>query len=625
MEGLFLDMRRAHREEGGAAWRFWVGTVGDLATQGTAAWWERLRQAATGAAKTVREDGMSNGMRDVRTALRQFRRRPLHALAIVLLMAVGIGGNAAAFQVFHALFLDPLPFPEDDRLVDLDVTAPSWGLEYVHVAYPDFHAWRELNTTFESMALYDTGGGNMVGEGQPERVPILIVSHGMDDVLGISPVAGRFYTAEEDVAEGPAVGMISSGLWQRRFGNEPAAIGSSMTVNGFTFEIVGVLPPEAQYLSEADVWFPVQRDATSGECNYTYRAIGRLEEGVSLEAARAEVLTIHRNRLPGTPESEAATPVLDLVRERYLGRTVNGFTWRPDRGLALGASRTRLVKEMLTESALLGVAGASLGTVLGMWGSKRWRPAWTGSWLLERGRRLAWWSWVSWRASSLRPGGRHPSNQPRRLRPSLVHLGLLGPVAEERRLFLCPGGAPDRPSGCFVRRTCLIPPLVDRAGASRRSGTRIFALDRVAKASPIGPHMVSRRCLLATVDPICRIRPTTIPGWRSLSPTLKKRTRPSGLKQVRRAVGSLAPDVTVFEFSTMEAIFQGHVDPEGNRVGPGLPPAFGMDRTNQVENVPLAVQTPHVLVTPTVPPPRAPTWRRCRWLRWTRSGARPAR
>ena len=222
---------------------------------------------------------MGDVIRDVRSAIRQFRRRPLQTLSILLLMAVGIGGNAAAFQVFHALFLDPLPFPDGERLIDIDVTAPSWGLDYVHVAYPDFHAWRELNSTFESMALYDKRGGNMVGEGQPERVPMLIVSHGMEDVLGLSPLAGRFYTAEEDIDDGPPVGMISAGLWQRRFGNDPAAVGSSMTVNGFTFEVVGVLPPEAQYLDQADVWFPVQQGATSGESNYTYRAIGRLREG----------------------------------------------------------------------------------------------------------------------------------------------------------------------------------------------------------------------------------------------------------------------------------------------------------------------------------------------------------
>lgn len=399
MEALFLEMWRARRDRLWDRVRFWMWTLYDLASQGLAARWEHTRGAWVGAIKTVREDGMSNGIRDLRTALRQFKRKPLQALSIVLLMTVGIGGNVAAFQVFHALFLDPLPFPEDDRLVDLDVTAPSWGLEYVHVAYPDFHAWRELNTTFESMALYDTGGGNMAGDGLPERVPILIVSHGMDDVLGLSPVAGRFYTAEEDVGDGPPVGMISSGLWQRRFGNDPDAIGSSMTVNGFTFEVVGVLPPEAQYLTEADVWFPVQRDATSGESNYTYRAIGRLRQDTSLEAARADLLTIHRNRLPGTPQSEATTPVLDLVRERYLGRYRLGteFTFFAVGGvlllacinilglalasalsrsgefavkLALGASRGRLVQGMLTESALLGAAGAILGTVMGVWGSR---------------------------------------------------------------------------------------------------------------------------------------------------------------------------------------------------------------------------------------------------------------
>ena len=164
---------------------------------------------------------MSTMMADVRYAWRRILREPLYAGLILLLMVVGIAGNAAVFRIFDGLFLRPLPFDEAGRLVDLDETAPQWNLEYVGIAYPDFVAWREANRTFTSMAVFTSGGANFASSGSAERIDYVSATHDLDDVLRLQPEVGRFFTAAEDVPDGPKVALLSDGFWAQRFDRDP--------------------------------------------------------------------------------------------------------------------------------------------------------------------------------------------------------------------------------------------------------------------------------------------------------------------------------------------------------------------------------------------------------------------
>ena len=150
---------------GRAGTAFWLAVTWDTVRGATGEWASLLGKKTR--AVTIREPGeyMSAFMSDVRYALRQIPRQPLYAGMILLLMTVGIAGNAAVFRVFNGLFLRPLPFDEATRLVDLDETAPEWDLTYVGIAYPDFAEWRRSNRTFESMAVYSTGGANLAADG----------------------------------------------------------------------------------------------------------------------------------------------------------------------------------------------------------------------------------------------------------------------------------------------------------------------------------------------------------------------------------------------------------------------------------------------------------------------------
>ncbi len=393
MELLIGELARDARRGGREGIRFWVPALVDLGRQMVGAWWRYMarggRRASSGGGR------MGGALHDLRMAVRRTVRQPRYSLTVVALIAIAIGGNAAAFRLFDGLFRQPLPFPDGDRLVDVDVTAPAWGLEYVHVAFPDYHAWREGNRTLDELAVYDEGELNMVGEGGTERLPWLSVSHSMDDVLGLSPLLGRFFTAEEDVEGGPANVMISEGLWEREYARSPDVLGASIVLNGFTFTILGVLPAEAGFIGEADIWFPMRRDPATGEGNYSMRAVGLLAEGVSPEQAEADLVAVHRARIPEKAANAQTTPVVQPLRTRYLGHyrassvvaliAVGGVLVLacvnlaglvlartiPRVGeiglrLALGASRTRVTRGLVAESFVLAATGSVLGTLLGL-------------------------------------------------------------------------------------------------------------------------------------------------------------------------------------------------------------------------------------------------------------------
>src|SRR5215471_17405415 len=162
---------------------------------------------------------------DLKLALRNIRTKPLFSLMVTGMLTLGIAGNAAIFSIFNSLFLRPLPFAESDRLIDLDETAPKWGLEHVGVSSADLDQWRKSNSTFDSMAFFRAPNYNLSDGAAVQRVAGAQVTREMLDVLRLKPALGRNFSPEEDPPGGAKVALLTDGLWRRVFQADRSALG----------------------------------------------------------------------------------------------------------------------------------------------------------------------------------------------------------------------------------------------------------------------------------------------------------------------------------------------------------------------------------------------------------------
>ncbi len=398
MERLFEAMCRDRVAERGALGvGFRAGAAWDALRGAMWAWLGATRERMGSVATRTKGGGMGALWGDVRYAARQLVRQPLYALTIVFLMAVGIGGNAAVFRIVNGLFLRPLPFEESERLVDLNETAPEWDLEILGIAYRDFDRWRAESRTFEAMTIVSFGGDNAMIDGEPLHLSYLRTTHDAAEVFRMAPVLGRFFGADEDRPDGPGVALLTFGFWEQQFASDPSVLGRTFTIAGRPIEVIGVLPPEARFAGETDLWLPLRGDLANFT-GWSAGGVGRLAEGVTIEQAREELLAIHRGMVDEFEVNEITAPVVTTLRERFLGEyrlgaglllgavaTVLLIACANIAGLvsarsigrteeiavrrALGAPRSRIVRQLLTESALLASVGAGVGLVLGAWGS----------------------------------------------------------------------------------------------------------------------------------------------------------------------------------------------------------------------------------------------------------------
>jgi putative ABC transport system permease protein len=346
---------------------------------------------------------MGTMLRDLRFALRQLRRAPAFSIAAVACLALGIGANTAIFTVINAVLVRPLPYPDPDRLVMVWESNAGRKSERNTVAPADYLDWKAENQVFERMAgVYDTRM-NLTGAGDPVEVPAESATADLFPLLGLRPVLGRTFTADEDGPGGPPVVVLSHGLWQRRFGGSRDIIGQSVSLDAVPHTVIGVLEEGAGIVGQPqapDLWVPFQLDPAHDYRHGTgrfMRVIARLKAGVSRDQAQAAMATIASRLEERYPQFNRGWSVnLVPVREQVTGsvrrpllvlagvvmlvlliacanvanlQLAQASARRREIAVrtALGASRGRMVRQFLAESALLALAGGAVGTLLAVW------------------------------------------------------------------------------------------------------------------------------------------------------------------------------------------------------------------------------------------------------------------
>ena len=347
---------------------------------------------------------------DLRYGARVLVKSPGFSLIAILTLALGIGANTAIFSVVNGVLLNPLPFHDPNQLVSLFQEIPNF--KNGSISYPNFTDWRRMNTTFAGMAAYRSAGFNLSGNGEPERLHGEMISAGFFEILGVNPIMGRTFTADEDrLGANPTV-MITEGLWKRKFGSRTDIIGQRMVLDDVGRTVVGVVPSSFHLRIQNfqrggpmnEVYIPV------GEFNepkfYAERgagwgldAIGRLKPGVTLQQAREDMDRVSRDLAAAYPaiDSDKKANILSL-KDEMVGRMrpillillgavgfvlliscVNVANLLLARStvrqrefairLALGAGQPRVIRQLLTESLLLSLIGGAFGLVLAKFGT----------------------------------------------------------------------------------------------------------------------------------------------------------------------------------------------------------------------------------------------------------------
>ncbi|HVB07914.1 MAG TPA: ABC transporter permease [Candidatus Acidoferrales bacterium] len=349
---------------------------------------------------------MGTLLQDLRYGVRMLAKSPGFTAIAVLSLALGIGANTALFSVVNGVLLSPLPYPQPDRVVAL--YSRTANFTHSSISYPNFLDWQRENNSFARLAAYRGDSFNMTGVGEPQRLRAEMVSADFFSILGVQPAMGRTFTAQDDHPGAAPIVILSNGFWHRGFGASPKILGRSISLNGTPYTVIGVLPANFYFTGNnfrlSDIYVPLGRwtDATflDRRVGMGMDAVGRLKPGVTFTQARADMNGVAENLARAYPQADknsgislfplkqdmvgnvapllyvllgavgfvlliACVNIANLLLARSTGRT-REFAIRA----ALGASRTRIVRQLLTESILLSFTGGVIGLLLAAWGTR---------------------------------------------------------------------------------------------------------------------------------------------------------------------------------------------------------------------------------------------------------------
>jgi putative ABC transport system permease protein len=345
-------------------------------------------------------------LQDLRYGVRVLVKSPVFTVVAVLSLALGIGANTAIFSVVNGLLLKPLPYPEPERIVDIWHTPPQEsfpGMDKFSVSPANYLDWKSQNQSFEQMAAYGDAGFSLSASGaDPVPVSGAVVSSEFFSILRANASHGRTFVPEEEEPGRSNVAVIGQGLWQRAFGSNPNLVGQSVTLDSQPYTIIGIMPTGFQFPQEAEVWVPLAWDEKEKKTRsiHDYVVLARLKPGVSLAQAQAEMRTISSRLEQQYPEENKGWGAVVIpLQEDLVGDVrpallvlfsavgfvlliacANVANLMLARGanrqkeiairIALGAGRTRIVRQLLTESILLAIVGGILGLLLAGWGSE---------------------------------------------------------------------------------------------------------------------------------------------------------------------------------------------------------------------------------------------------------------
>ncbi len=357
---------------------------------------------------------MGSFLQDVKYGVRTLAKNPGFSVVAILTLALGIGANTAMFSAVNAILLRPLPYKNSDRLVNVWGTSAKYPGFRMTLSVPEFNDIKAQNHSFEVMAEYNDHTMNWTGHGEPEVLSVTNVSQDFFATFGVSPARGRIFTPEEQTPGKDQVVILTDALWKVRFGGDSAALGQTMILDGAAYQVVGIMPPGFEIQNAGDyspeIWKPFAPSASISQQRKQREAyvIGRLRRGVSVERAQAEAEIIAARMAQTYPKDDEGQG-LDVVSLKQgvvhgvqpallilLGavgfvlliacvNVANLFlarNWKRHREFAvratLGATRSRLIRQLLVESLLLAIAGGFAGLAVGTWGIdvvRRFAPA----------------------------------------------------------------------------------------------------------------------------------------------------------------------------------------------------------------------------------------------------------
>ena len=345
------------------------------------------------AVEAVMATSFENACKDVIFAGRRLVRSPTFTLATVLTVAVAIGANVAVFAVVNRVLLNPLPYPESDRLIDLDFAIPSRNIPSIKLTSRLYYQYQDRAHTLDTLALYRTDELTLTGVGNPERIRASFTTASLASVLAVTPVNGRWFTHEEDLPNASHVAVISHGLWTRAYGQDGSVLGRLMMLDGVATTIVGVMGRSFRFPDPSvEAWIPMRSTRATASDAYSIPAVARLHNGATLAQVRAELSRLNADMAPMYPDGgydqlvSTATTLIDatvgrvshtlwillasvgLVLAVACANVANLFLVRSETRhrevairRALGADSHAIARYYLSESLLLSIAGGLIG------------------------------------------------------------------------------------------------------------------------------------------------------------------------------------------------------------------------------------------------------------------------